>query len=451
MPAMTLGLAEVEERLRLLRRRLNVVTAVHAASLSVSTVLLVAAALIPAGLYGSVEVFRVATWAGVAVSLAVVAACAVAARRRWLTVAATARLADQRGQLTDRLTTLFDLRQRPRPSRLAPVLVAQTLALGERWRVQRIAPRRLPRSLALVPLSLLALSASPLLAPDPPPPAPPSATTPAPPAAPDAAAPAASAGSPATAGENEAPGEMPSGQFGALPGAEGAAPRDPAHSPPRGEPVPPESLIGLLPDQLRHAILGAFHAEQMDRPRELAAQPNRAAGGGSSDSRPGERTDEQRDRGRGGEHDRPTAKRGDGAGDQQMPGKLTKNGDAVLPNRDNAAEDQRRDGSSPSAGSGSRPEGLLAGKGGGEIAVGKDGATTFKLTITSFLRGIEEKGNRPRPSDKPSSPGAPGVATADSAAPLSDRQLNDDVLRKAEIPPEYEDLVRRVYAPRVDE
>jgi len=49
MPAMTLGLAEVEERLRRVRRRLNTFTLLHAAFLNLGTILLGVALLIVFG------------------------------------------------------------------------------------------------------------------------------------------------------------------------------------------------------------------------------------------------------------------------------------------------------------------------------------------------------------------------------------------------------------------
>src|SRR5262245_56073003 len=131
MPAITLGLVEVEERLRILRRRLNGYTVVQAASVGLSVIFVAASACVAMGV-------RAGWWGIGPLSLAAALGGTFFIRRRWLSIQATASLADQRGQLTDRLTTLVDLRTRPRPSRLAPVLVAQTLAMGERWRVRRV-------------------------------------------------------------------------------------------------------------------------------------------------------------------------------------------------------------------------------------------------------------------------------------------------------------------------
>jgi len=88
----------------------------------------------------------------------------------------------------------------------------------------------------------------------------------------------------------------------------------------------------------------------------------------------------------------------------------------------------------------------------GHSAGASDGsAKTFKITITSFLHAMEQKGNQPQQSNKKTSAsGSAGGGTTARAA-LNERQLNDDALRKAEIPPEYEDIVRRVYSLRADQ
>ena len=84
-------------------------------------------------------------------------------------------------------------------------------------------------------------------------------------------------------------------------------------------------------------------------------------------------------------------------------------------------------------------------------ALSRDVPATFKVTLGSFLRAVEQKGPRPYQPDKRIA--TAGVAAVASHAPagLSNRQLRDDALRKAEIPPEYEDIVRRVYSLRPDE
>ena len=87
----------------------------------------------------------------------------------------------------------------------------------------------------------------------------------------------------------------------------------------------------------------------------------------------------------------------------------------------------------------------------GTAATATSGTTkTFKLTITSFLHAVEQKTNQPNPKAHRIS--TAGAASERSTAPatLNEQQLNDDALRKAEVPAEYEEIVRRVYSLRAE-
>jgi hypothetical protein len=122
----------------------------------------------------------------------------------------------------------------------------------------------------------------------------------------------------------------------------------------------------------------------------------------------------------------------------------------VAQRQDGNPTNQNFGGNSPPAGEGSSPGGLMDGKA-QSVASGASTPKTFKLTITSFLHAMEQKGNQPRqPGKKTGSGGAASTGSATKVA-LNERQLNDDALRKAEIPPEYEDIVRRVYSLRADQ
>lgn len=489
MPAITLGLAEVEERLRALRRRLNALTAQHSVYASVSAIIVVITALILLGLRGSPATFRAATWCGGVVCLTAGVWAVVAARRRWLDVTATAHLADRRGALSDRLATLIDLQSRPRPSRLAPVLVAQLLGLGKQWQPHQIAPRRVPRSVYALIAALLALGSTAFI--ERRPPAPPEVQTS-----------SATAGALTDAGSPQAPFMAGSaGQHGAdgpsLPGVPPAGElplgqafdgREASGVPPTGDsqqgaslngagplgksaPQPdgsqrashgqgdhkgseePDNALAALPDRLQDAIRRAFHAEAMDRPQQLAAHANPTSGA------PGARGDDQE-----GNQNRPrrdasdTAKpgskpqapqKGADAGAQKGPGK-PKPGEQVAQPEDGRPPSQNFDGSSPAAGQGSSPGGLMGSKE-QNVAAGEGATKTFKLTITSFLRAMEQKGNQPRPPSKKAGTASAPASGSTTQVALSERQLNDDALRKAEIPPEYEDIVRRVYSLRGDQ
>ena len=448
MPAITLGLAEVEERLQAIRRRLNSGTTLHAAFVGLSVSVLVGAALVVLGLRSSTAVFALAAWTGAALSISTWAGCAVYARRRWVDLTAAARLADRRAQLTDRLTTLADLRQRPRPARLAPLLVAQTLALGDRWRVDGIAPRRLPRTAFILLASILTLAAATWLAPEPPPAARPQRTVAGAPAMLDAAAtqnvPPPGAGDPTHGEATTASGPVQLSEM--LPGQ-----RDLSQPGGLAAPLPPNNAqpdeTAPLSNRLQQAIRRAFHPAAVDQPPELAARsdngsrnpddPNdgRRSAGDTQHRNPGQTGQAAKEAGN--EAGRPQRP------DPSQPSDPSQRADANPP-------DQNFDGASPPAGSGSSPSGLMDPRAASANPLGPAAPKTFKLTITSFLRSTEQHPAEPRRHGKRTGGNAPADVTAASTASLSEQQLNDDALRKAEIPPEYEDIVRRVYSQRAE-
>ncbi len=487
MPAITLGLAEVEERLHALRRRLNAVTAQHSVYVCLSVTISVLSALIILALRGSAVAFRAATWSGGILCLAAGIWGWATARRRWLDVAATAHLADRRGGLTDRLITLVDLRARPRPARLAPVLVAQLLGLSKQWQPQRIAPRRVPRSLLVLLASLLALGSTAFI--ERRPPAPPGQTAV---AAADART-AVAANAPFAAGRGGMPaasgpsvqglpgaGDLPQGSGGSGHEVESVAPRGESadEAPPgaqqrdEGSQAPTASQhaegaaggregltqsgspLAALPDRLQDAIRRAFHAEPMERPQALAARSEPSNHDLTTPEGQQDQVKEERRRRDATDTDKSgtnaqVAQKGTAPGQENGPGK-PKSGDQRGQRQDGNPANQNFDGDSPAAGEGSSPGGLLGDK--ALSAAGDEGATkTFKLTITSFLRAMEQKGNQPRQSGKKTGAGGSASASSATQVALSDRQLNDDALRKAEIPPEYEDIVRRVYSLRADQ
>ena len=190
----------------------------------------------------------------------------------------------------------------------------------------------------------------------------------------------------------------------------------------------------------------------MDHPQELTARSDPSKGDpGKGDGQP-RNQDHQRSDAPAADKLDPKAqspKNGAGSATHNGPGQ-PKPGDQVAKREEGNSLNQNFDGDSPAAGEGSRPGALMDGKGRNPGA--SDGAgKTFKLTITSFLHAMEQKGNQPRQLDKkPGASGSAGAGTT-SQAGLNERQLSDDALRKAEIPPEYEDIVRRVYSLRADQ
>jgi hypothetical protein len=464
---------------------LNGVTAQHTAYVGTSTILLVLTGLILTALRGPASLFRIAMWGGVAVSVGVAAWCVLTVRRRWVDIAATAHLADHRGALTDRLATLIDLRFHPRPSRLAPVLVAQILALRQQWQPQRIAPRRVPRSVYAVIGALLALAFTAFVERRPPVP-PPAAT-----AGGDAAGTGTTSVSPRLLGGGAAaqasgvsalagmppPGGSPEGRAssgghptsgapargdasrttpadGEWSGAGAYAPRAKGGQGDQEEDEQTDSAWTSLPDRLQDAIRRAFHAEAMSPPQELAARAEPETGDRAGTAGDPHRNQDAQRRAaaepNNPDAEAPGSQKGSGPGSQTGSGKPKPDGQTAQQPSGDAAY-QNFDGTSPAAGEGSSPGGLMDGGTGEVSTAGPAAPKTFKLTITSFLQAIEQKGTQPHQARKRvSTTGGAGTRAA-SQATLSERQLNDDALRKAEIPPEYEDIVRRVYSLRAEQ
>ncbi len=452
MPAITLGLAEVEERLRALRRRLNAVTVQHGAYVAATAMFIVLTVIVVAGLRASASVFRVTAWVGTASVLIVASVCAVYTRRNWLDIAQTAHLADARGQLTDRLATLIDLRVRPRPSRLAPILVAQTLALSPSWHPARIAPRRIPRSVFAPVTALLMLAGTLFLERHTPPPRPPAPAAPQRSAASIAAPPinrmTTSAGSTEHGGGSEG---LSGGENNLLPGANSAdgqgdgaeGKQQSSDSGPSAESAQEEqSLTGRLQRTIQHAL----NPDAAARPEQVAARVGSRSGTEGRDAGGQHEGGPQTTRQREGENAATSGQTNDSNQQRQPFGSKPQNQDP----QNQAGTDAPRDfsGSAPAAGSGSNPQGLMDPNAPGG-AVTESDAKRFKLTITSFLHPVQSQPNphASRPDNRAGTL-APGASASGADVELSEHQIADDALRKADIPPEYEELVRRVYSKR---
>lgn len=463
MPAVTLGFEEIEDRLRKLRRRLNSFAAQHAGYVAGSISVFALTLVIVTALRGSPLVFRVTLWLAGAAVLAAAVSGIVILRERWCDTRRAAALADERGRLQDRISTLLASREQRPPSRLASLLLADTLALGARWEPGIIAPRRVPRSLYLLLAALAALGSTAFLSR----PVPPAAVA-APgglegqivesqPAAGAEAsqvqleAPQGSQASQPMAGEARTiPGSQDEqgagGQDGALPAAQGTA-----HDERSGQ----RGAGSQLAQQLQQMIRQAFRAEKAGAPQQLAqAEPPPESAdrrqdssdrrGESADGKPGSpRKDGQEDKKRAANDGRAT-----GAGAQPKPGSPGR-GEANKPG-ERGAKDGRVSDSAKGSGAG-------VGHGGGDLLGGAQGQAampgaaepkTFKVTLTSFLQGLAVK---PAPQRRPPSGKVPDQGFAGSSHPpaaLSEQQEADDLMRKAEIPPEYEEIVRRVFSRR---
>lgn len=153
-------IGDVVARLRALRRRLNFLTTQRALAVCTTAALLTLAGFIVLALRAPANAFAPAAW------LALGAVCGIAgvatwrAWRAWLSEQSAAHLADRRAALDDRLATLLAAPRPSASSALLPLLIEQTLARTPQWGVDALAPRRVARSLALVPLALAILVAT---------------------------------------------------------------------------------------------------------------------------------------------------------------------------------------------------------------------------------------------------------------------------------------------------
>lgn len=463
MPSTELGLAEIGERLRSLCRRSNRIVVTHAAA-AVVTVMCLSLAL-RFGLGG--ERFQgVPAWFAVAACLATAVWAILYGRTHWIDVTRAARLADQQGKLHDRLTTLLALAESGRGSRLLPVLLSQSLELGERWQPQRLLPQSYPKSVYIAAVALLVMATSPLLEPEPPPqqnpPTPSSPDTAADQAdsatAPEPVALAAASLDAGAAGENGA--DKGGGKEEAEQG-QGKGDSEGKRSAERSKAVQGK-LTGNVP------ALGAKPSAQLppqpggdipqgartDSQEEQAAaddRGNRAHNGdGKADDRKGQGKAADAANQKLGQKAIPSGKQdGDASQPQAKQGEAPSAAAAQLPNpsqdgNKSADKDseQQGQGSSPGAGAGSEATTILTVRG-GDTSADAAGLDTFKLTLNSFLDRVEDKSNRRR-DDKRSAAAGAGEEGADPARP--EKELDDDALRKVTIPAEYEEIIKRVYA-----
>ncbi len=457
MPATELGLADIEERLRSLCRRINTVTAVHGASLCVATIVLAAALRVglgPSRFAGSL------TWLTTATCLGVLAWAVTYVRRNWLRPAQAARLVDRQAEMCERVTTLFELGPTATGNPLLPVLLMQVLNLGERWQPQRLVPRPYPKTVYLVALSLLGLAAAPLLDP-----ALPAVVVPPSPAPEHAAA--------AQAGKESVAKEPQSLQLAALSGDgedPGAGQHDVDAAPPArgsasapsttgaakevrgkltgnqpGADAKPSAVLGALPDALRRSAASA-HSDGDGKGAGGRAPGKGPQGEGDDDERKGEGAVKAPNPGLG-QAAKPddTSEKGKQRGAAlPAPNAAKAPADAKLMKKD-ASEDPQatNQGSSPGAGSGSDSVNLL-GVRGGKADAGAPATGTFKLTLSSFLNTTAENHAQRNRDSKHNAAATSGDGQTSPA--VSEHQIEDDAQRKASIPPEYEEIVKRVYS-----
>ena len=147
-----LALAEVEDRLRQLRGRFNLYALQHNVYLFGTALALGAAALIIAAFKLSSSFFAWIAWPLSILLLGFLVYSVYRLKGEWANLIHTARRADQRAGLQERVSTLATQLQdaaigKTPPSRLWPHLVADNTARLSDWEIKKVAPRRIPWSI----------------------------------------------------------------------------------------------------------------------------------------------------------------------------------------------------------------------------------------------------------------------------------------------------------------
>jgi hypothetical protein len=442
--AVNVDVAEVEAQLAALRTRRNTLLAQRALAYALSAILIAAALIVPLALRASMQLFAAASAAISLAALAAIAYCASRAWTGWLSLPATARFADASAALDDRLTTLIGTAPNHPASTLRPLLVAQLLSARRHWTVDALAPQRVARAVALVPAAATLFAAATFYAR---PPGTPKATSlrvdraaPFPagsmgegrsedtnadaplfadPAGeqPDAAAADTIDGDRRTAaGANGAPdGDQPIGEGAGDGSALAAAPTDGAAGP-----------LASLQDSIRQTFGGGPDGNAS---RSGAAPQGKSAGEGNSDG------------------DRPGA-------DSQAPG-------------DAQSASARNQQPAPQPGEAANPD-AAAGKNGGAHGSGRGGgsATTAGTMFggaaqargaaadaapmaikLSAISGVSPSQHEPQQhaADVPAAP-TNASRTGGRLPDMATTQLADATIQKLDVGPEYEGVVRRLFA-----
>ena len=475
MPLFSVGSAQVEERLRVVRRRLNLVTLQDALYLSGSLVALAATVLVVIALRGRGSLFGVAVWAAVGCIAAAGVAATLRIRQHWLSLEQVVRFADRKASLDDRLATLLLDPRRARSSALKDVLLEQILAATPRWDVDVLVPRRVPRSAFILGASLAALIALSFFARPPATPQPASVahppsradvgnTTPPPHDAaerapqdgglPGAGAAMQMAGLAGAHGGTLQSGEGQSmGQAAGMPssGARGGQSAPDASSGAHGDRAaattheggassPPDSDQSRdMTEELRQAIREAFGAES-GQPKILAksgpAGSGEAPGMHQSNDAAGDRADGSRGATQDGKPGESAGARASDANAREPAARSQSqpSGSANLPGGGSASNPGARGASSSSE---------LFGHAAAAPMAGSD-APNLGIKLSAF--GALSPGQaQPQHETPPTGGAAVGAASRGGSQPVTDEQVPDAPLQKAEVAPEHEAVVRRIF------
>jgi hypothetical protein len=456
MPSFSVGFAQVEARLRIVRRRLNLLTLQDALYLSGAVATLAGALLVVLALRGRASFFAAAAWAAIAAIVAATIAATLRIRRRWLSFEQVIRLADRQAALDDRLATLLLDPRRTDASRLKDILLEQILAATPRWDVDSLAPRRVPRSLFALAASLAALIVASFFVRPPALPSPVAAMRPhvggadaedgvLQPRSGAASADSASqtGGSAALQlaavrtdgdrsaqlGSSKSGGQGTGAQAGTAPGVQSADDSSPAgHGSPdaggtRSIEAAPQGMAGKLQDAIREA-LGAKDVDRDTRSKRRTGRPDQEHPDqdhkGSAGSTPGNRVEKDGMDSAGKEARTTTA---------QPPSPLNH-----MPGSGSGATAGAGAGQSPTELFGTQASNHLLGSGSQNLSI--------KLGAFSGMAPSQVEPQRQAPPV--------GDLTVSGAAhsvppPLPDEQIPDAPLQKADVAPQHEALVRRIF------
>ncbi|MBX3023405.1 hypothetical protein KF840_00705 [bacterium] len=446
-------MADVEAQLSAIRSRRNGLAAQRALAVALGTPLIAAALVVATALRGSATVFAVATAAAAIATGAAIAAAAWYARREWLSLPATARLADASAQLDERLTTLLAVAPLAPAPTLRPLLVRQVLGARHQWDLAALAPQRLSGWLMLVPLGLLVLAATAFYAR---PPAVAGLRTTVAKSSPLETHPLAGAevversatdrGTSAAgdqilalAGTSRRDGERDRAQRAAAAGADTASASMPAagsdaagaadDSIETGSPAAGDHLADL-----RQSIRAAFGAApESDLGMSPAASSQRAGTGGDSNAERHRADDARSDTngtGTSGNKDQPAD--ANAAGTQ-----------SVTPGADPSADEQGAKGSGRGGAGATGSTGVLGAAGSPRLE--SDPAAPMAIKIAA-ISGVSPSQTEPQRRHQGVTTSA--AANASRTAPLPDlasEQLADATMQQLEVGPEHEAIVRRLF------
>ena len=442
----------VEAQLSAIRVRRNGLAAQRALAGALSTALLAASLVVLAALRGSVASFAIATALAALVTLAGVAYAVWRTRQEWLSLPAIAHLADTHAALDERLTTLLAVAPKTPPPALRCLLVDQVVGTRQRWGLEALAPQRISRWLALVPLSLFVFAATAFYA------RPPaiadarhaSAKPLKPPAQPLAGTTVVERAAQeeglftngddhvtvATAARNGAMNGAPHGDRDSAEGTnspmagEGSIASAAQGGMTSGDPA----AAGKL-DSLRQSIREAFGASPETDVRDRTADRNRRDDGGSGN---GDRDTSNGD-----------APRPDGASSgaaRAENGERTDTSAAaqsVTPGAGTNTADQGSRGSGRGGAGSAGSQGVLGAAGAPRLGGDKAAPMAIKLSAISGVSPSQREPQR-RPEGLPAA--ATNASRSSGNLPdLADEQLADVTMQQLEVGPEHEAIIRRLF------